>query len=113
MGRRRGRKATERMTHKPSFITSSERGSYIACSCGWEIELPPCPINPLHTNPTAVFFQAGFNVGREYQSHVEEVGHYPVRHTPNGGDYTPLPEEGNIPMEELPRAAPTWRTYPE
>lgn len=59
--------------HKAHFITSSSRGPILACECGWDQLLERISMSPLHTNATSVFFGAGFDVGRAFERHVQEV----------------------------------------
>ncbi len=56
--------------HTPHFVISSARSALLRCSCKWELPLPKVEVSPLNGTPIKLFFQAGFDIGREFENHV-------------------------------------------
>lgn len=58
--------------HEPQFYTSSERGSFAACRCGWEMQVPDVTVPAFRVAVVGeAIFQAAFDVGRAYEQHIQ------------------------------------------
>jgi hypothetical protein len=59
-----------RPAHEPQFYTSSARGDFAACRCGWEVKVPAVTMPAFPGDLSQPFFHAGFDAGREYERHL-------------------------------------------